>query len=95
MAHRGGVFRLGTHQTAAYTSVAASIANAIGTGTNVVRVATTTAAYVKIGNSPTAAATNSIYMVAGDPEYFVVTPGMKVSAVRVTTSGTLSVTEVS
>jgi hypothetical protein len=33
--------------------------------------------------------------VAGDPEYFAVTPGQKVAAVRVTTSGTLSVTEVS
>jgi hypothetical protein len=95
MAHPGGVYRLGTHQIAAYTSVAASIANAVGAGTNVVRVATTTGAYVKIGNTPTAAATNSIYMAAGDPEYFVITPGQKVSAVRVATSGTLSVTEVS
>ena len=95
MAYPGAVFRLGTHQTAAYTSVAASITNAAGAGTNVVRVAVTTAAYVKIGNTPTAAATNSIYMAAGDPEYFVITPGQKVSAVRVTTSGTLSVTEVS
>jgi hypothetical protein len=95
MAHPGGVYRLGSHQTAAYTSASASISNAIGSGVNVVRVATTTAAYVKIGETPTAAATNSIYMVAGDPEYFVVTPGQKVAAVRVTTSGTLSVTEVS
>jgi hypothetical protein len=95
MAHPGSVYRLGTHQTVAYTSVAGTIANAVSAGTNVVRVATNTAAYVKIGNSPTAAATNSIYMAAGDPEYFIVRPGEKVSAVRVTTSGTLSVTEVS
>jgi hypothetical protein len=95
MAHPGSVFRLGTHQTVAYTSVAGTIANAIGAGTNVVRVNVSTAAYVKIGNSPTAASTNGIYMASGDPEYFVISPGQKVSAVRVATSGTLTVTEVS
>jgi hypothetical protein len=95
MAHPGSVFRLGTHQTVAYTSVAGTIANAIGAGTNVVRVNVTTGAYVKIGNSPTAASTNGIYMAGGDPEYFVISPGQKVSAVRVATSGNLTVTEVS
>jgi hypothetical protein len=95
MAHIGGVFRLGTSQTAAYTSVAAAISNAVSAGTNVVRVSTTTGAYIKISKTPVAAATNSAYIAAGTPEYFVVTPGQKVSAVRVATSGTLSVTEVS
>lgn len=95
MAHSGTVFRLGTHQIAAYTSVANAITNAIGAGTNVVRVVPTTAAYVKVGNTPVAAATNSVYMKAGEPEYFACTPGQRVSAVRVTTSGNLHVTEVS
>ena len=95
MAYRGTVYRLGTHQIAAYTSVAASITNAIGTGTQVVRVVPTTAAFIKIGNTPTAAATNSVYMKGGESEYFVVTPGMKVSAVRVTTNGNVHVTECS
>jgi hypothetical protein len=95
MAHIGGVFRLGTTQTAAYTSVAAAISTAISTGTNVVRVSTTTGAYIKFGATPTAAATNSAYIAGGMPEYFVVTPGQKVSAVRAATSGTMTVTEVS
>jgi hypothetical protein len=94
MAYRGIVYRLGTHQSAAYTSAANAITNAFGAGTQVVRVVPTTAAYVKIGNSPTAT-TSDVYMRGGEAEYFVATPGMKASAIRVTTNGTLHVTEVS
>lgn len=95
MAHSGTVFRLGTHQIAAYTSVAGSITNAFSASASLARVVPTTAAYVKIGSTPTAAATNSVYMKAGDVEYFVVRPGEKISAIRVATSGSLHVTEVS
>jgi pyrroline-5-carboxylate reductase len=91
---RGQVYRLGSHQTAAYTSAANAISNAFGAGTQVVRIVPTTAAYVKVGNSPTAT-TSDVYMKAGEAEYFVVTPGMRASAVRVTTNGVLHVTEVS
>ena len=94
MAYRGTVYRLGTHQTAAYTSAANAITNAFATGTQVVRVVPTTAAFVKIGNSPTAT-TSDVFMKAGEAEFFVVTPGMKASAIRVTTNGTLHVTECS
>jgi hypothetical protein len=93
MAYRGAVYRLGTHQSAAYTSAANAITNAISTGVQLVRVVPTTAAYIKVGNSPTAT-TSDVYMKGGEAEIFVCTPGMKVSAVRVTTSGTLHVTEV-
>jgi hypothetical protein len=91
---RGQVYRLGTHQTAAYTSAANAITNAIATGTQVVRVVPTTACHVKIGNTPTAT-TSDPYVKGGEAEYFVVTPGMKVSAIRVATNGTLHVTECS
>ena len=91
---RGQVYRLGSHQTAAYTSAANAISNAFGAGTQVVRIVPTTAAYVKVGNSPTAT-TSDVYMKAGEAEYFVVTPGMRASAIRVTTNGVLHVTEVS
>jgi hypothetical protein len=94
MAYRGTVYRLGAHQSAAYTSAANTISNAFGAGTQVVRLVPTTAAYVKIGNTPTAT-TSDVYMKAGEAEYFVVTPGMKASAIRVTTNGTLHVTELS
>ena len=92
MAFRGTVYRLLTHQKVAYTSVAGTITNAFGSGTQAVRVVPTTAAYVAIGNTPTAT-TNSVYMKAGEAEVFVVTPGMKASALRVATNGVLHVTE--
>jgi hypothetical protein len=94
MAHPGTVYRLGTHQVAAYTSAANSITNAISAGTNVVRVMTTTRAHVAVGNSPTAT-TSYPPVEAYEEHYFAVTPGMKVSAIRVTTNGNLHVTEVS
>lgn len=94
MSFRGQVYRLGSHQSANYTIAAAAITNAFGAGTQVVRVVPTTAAHVKIGNSPTAT-TSDPYLKGGEAEYFVVTPGMKASAIRVTTNGTLHVTELS
>ena len=89
-----GTGRLGTHQSVAYTGTAGTIATALEAQTYKVRVVVTTAAYIKIGNSPTAT-TSDVYMVADSVEYFSVTPGMKVSAVQVTTGGTLHCTEIS
>jgi hypothetical protein len=88
-----GTGRLGTHQSAAYTGTAGTITNAIGSGSYKVRVVVTSAAYVKVGDSPTA--TNSdVYMAADAPEYFSCTPGQKVSAIQVSAGGTLHVTEI-
>jgi hypothetical protein len=64
----------------------------VGSQTRQVRVVVTTAAYIKIGNSPTAT-TSDVYMPADSPEYFTCTPGQKVSAVQVSSGGTLHVTE--
>jgi hypothetical protein len=52
------------------------------------------AAYIKIDNDPTAT-TADAYLAANVPEYFVVAPGEKVSAVQVSAPGTLTVTAVS
>ena len=94
MSYRGTVYRLGAHQTAAYTSAANAISNAFAAGTQVARVMSTTRAHLKIGNTPTA--TTSDPPIAAYEEYFyVVTPGMKASAIRVATSGVLHVTECS
>jgi hypothetical protein len=89
-----GTGRLGTHQNVAYTGTAGTIANAITTGTQKVRVIVTSAAYIKIDNSPTAT-TSDVYMAADSAEYFTITAGQKVSAVQVTSGGTLHVTEIS
>jgi hypothetical protein len=83
---------MGTHQSVAYTGTAGTIANVIATGVQKVRVVVTTAAYVKIGSSPTAATTD-VYMAADSPEYFTINSGEKVSAVQVSAGGTLHVTE--
>jgi hypothetical protein len=89
-----GTARLGSHQSVAYTGTAGTISTAITTGTNKVRVVVTTAAYIKIGSSPTAT-TSDVYMSADSAEYFTINPGEKVSAVQLSSGGTLHVTEVS
>lgn len=89
-----GAGRLGTHQSKAFTGTAGTIDNAIGSGTFKVRVVVTSAAYVKVDNSPTATSAD-VYMAADSPEYFTCTPGQKVSAIQVSSGGTLHVTEVS
>ena len=88
-----GAGRLGAHQSAAYTGTAGTISNAISSGVNKVRVVVTSAAYIKIGVSPTA--TSSDVYVSGDsPEYFTCAAGEKVSAIQVASGGTLHVTEI-
>ena len=84
--------RLGTHQSKAYTGTAGTIDNTVGAQTRRVRVVTTSASYVLIGNDPTATTTD-VYMPADWPENFHIAPGQKVSAVQVSAGGTLHVTE--
>lgn len=88
--YNGEPWRPGTNQVVAYTGTAGTISNAVGSQTRVVRVVTTTAAYAAIGTSAT---TTDVYMPAGVPEYFLVTPGEKISAVQVSSGGNLHVTE--
>lgn len=88
-----GTGRLGTHQSASYTGTASTAVTNFTTGTQKVRIVVTTAAYIKIGASPTAT-TSDVYMPADSPEYFTVNPGESISAIRVSASGTLHVTEI-
>lgn len=88
-----GTGRLGPTQNVAYTGTAGTITNGISTAIQRVRVLTTTDAFIKIGDSPTAT-TSDAYMTGLIPEYFTITPGQKVSAIQVTAAGTLYVTEV-
>lgn len=87
-----GVARLVTHQSVAYTGTAGTISTAVGSQTYKVRVLVTTDAYIKIDDSPTATSSD-VYLPALEPEYFAITPGMKVSAIQVSSGGTLHVTE--
>jgi hypothetical protein len=86
------VYRLGDHQSVIYTASAGTITNAFSPSTKLVRVLTTSAAYVKVGNSPKATSAD-VYVPADTPQFFMASPGMKVSAVQVSSSGTLHVTE--
>ena len=93
MSQYWGTGRLSTHQSKAYTGTAGTIDNAVGDQTYKVRVVCTSAAYILIGNSPTATSA-AVYVPADTPEYFTITPGQKVSAIQVSAGGTLHVTEI-
>lgn len=88
-----GTGRLSTHQSAAYTTTAGQIATVIGAGVKKARIEVTSAAFVKVGVSA-AATTSDVYMPANAPETVTVAPGERVSAVQVTSAGTLHVTEI-
>lgn len=90
----GGPWKPGATQTKSYTDTAGVIDNAIAVGTTVIRVWLSTAGYIAIGASPTAT-TSGIPMPANTPEYFVVPPGSKVSAIQSASGGNLHVTECS
>jgi hypothetical protein len=89
-----GTGRLGTTQSVAYSTTAGTIANPASSQTYKVRVVCTSDAFVRIDDNPTATASDAL-LPAGAPEYFTITPGMKVSAVQVASSGVMYVTEVS
>ncbi len=88
-----GTGRLGTHQNVTYTGTAGVITNAMSAGVHKCRVVCTTAAFIKIGVSPTAL-TSDVYMPADSPEYFTINEGEKVSAIQSASNGTLHVTEI-
>jgi hypothetical protein len=94
MAHIGSVFRLGGTQTVSFTSTSATHSTAFQAGTNVVRVVASTNCHIKIAKDPTAT-TADAKLAPGVPEYFAVTAGQKIAAIRTTTSGSLFVSEVS
>ncbi len=94
MATGMSAFRLGTHQSVAYTGTAGTITNGFSSGTQYVRVIATSACYLKIGTIPTAT-TDDVYLALGVPEVFVVNPGEKASAIQASAGGSLHVTELS
>ena len=87
-------YRPSTSQSKAYTGTSAAVDNAFGANIHVIRVVVTTDAFVAVGTSPTAT-TSDMFLVAFAPEYFTVTEGQKIAAVRSSVSGTMYVTEMS
>lgn len=92
MSQYWGTSRIGATQNAAYTATAGTVANAVKSGTQKVRVMVTTDAFIAIGTSPTAT-TSDVYLPALKPEYFTISAGEKVSAVQAAAGGTLYIME--
>ncbi len=86
-----GTARWGTVTNQAYTGTA-NTPIAVGSGVYKVRILVTTDAYVRT-DSVTASSTNGVYMPALTPEYVTVNPGQTITAVQVTTGGSLQVAE--
>jgi hypothetical protein len=80
----------GTHQSVAYTGTAGIITNGVGGQIRAVRVVCTSAAYIAFNATATTA---GIYVPANTPEVWQIEPGDKVSAIQVSSGGTLHVTE--
>jgi hypothetical protein len=92
MSYKQPSSRPGATQNVAYTGTAGVVSNGVSDGVFQVRVNCSTDAYIAFGAAPTAT-TSDIFMAAGRPEYFTVSPGQKVSAVQASSGGTLSVSE--
>lgn len=86
--------RLGTvNNVAVATTSTAAASSAFASTTFQIRVATSAVAFIKISDgTPTAAATDSM-MPANWVDYFIVSPGQKISAFSPTIQ-TISVTEI-
>jgi hypothetical protein len=84
----------GANQTLAI-GVASAQSVAFAAGSKVVRLVATANCWIVFGVNPTAAAAsgNGSYVPAGAVEFWRVTPGHKVAAIRDTADGTLSITE--
>jgi hypothetical protein len=86
-----GTARWGTVTNQTYTGTA-STAITVGSGVYKVRLLSTTDCYVRT-DSVTATSTNGVYLAALQAEYPTVTPGQTITAVQVSSNGTLQVTE--
>lgn len=81
-------------QNLAVAIASAAITNGFGANTHEVRVVSTTNCWIRFGAAPTAAAAaNNVYLPAGVVEYFHVSPGQKLAAIRDSADGTLNVAE--
>lgn len=82
----------GGGQSVAYTGTAGTISNAVAAQTYAVLVWCSTDAYVVTGSSPTAT-TADLPLPANIPVILKIRPGEKVSAVQISSGGTLYVGE--
>lgn len=77
-------------QSVAYTGTAGTITNAVAQGIDVVKVNVTTDAYVSVSGTAT---TSDCLCLAGVDYWFPIPSGGKVSAIQLSSGGTLYVCE--
>lgn len=82
----------GQSQKVTYTGTHGPIANALPQGTRAVQLVATTDCFIQIAITPVAVADADCYLPALTPMYFYAKAGEKVSAVQVSSGGTLYVT---
>ncbi len=80
----------GKGQSVDYTGTAGTIANAVTAGVDVVKVNVTSDAYVSVEGTAT---TKDCLCIAGNDYYFPIPKNGKVSAVQLSSGGTLYVCE--
>jgi hypothetical protein len=82
-----------TVQTVAYTGTSATCTNPFGTESYCIRVSSNSACHVKVVEAAGGAATTGdIFLPANWVDYFIVTPGQKISAIQASTNGLVTAT---
>lgn len=79
--------RVSATQALAYTGTSAQVANPFGVQTYQIRVTSTSACYIRIGDGTLTAAATDIYLPANVIDYFIVTPGQSIAAIQAPTNG--------
>lgn len=90
MRYDGSVYKIKSNEVVAYTATAGNSA-AAATGIIAVRVVTTTAAHVAIGNGVTATTSDAL-LPANDPASFKIFDGERVSVIQNAAGGNAYVT---
>lgn len=86
-------FKLVRNQVVAYTGTP-GLSAATGSTINVVRIVLATAGFVAFGSAPTAG-TSDLFLPALWPEYFIISPGNKISIVQLSSGGNAYIGEMS
>jgi anaerobic selenocysteine-containing dehydrogenase len=89
---RKGAYAIGTVQNITTSGMSQQSA-AVGASTTIIRVAVNADTFIAIGSNPTASS-STLFMPAGDVEFFAVNEGTdKVAVIQSTASGICSITE--
>lgn len=95
MAENINLRRIGTTQAISVSGSTASVTNPFSSQTYLIRVNADTAVNFKVFDvtaASSAATTSDTFLPANFPDYFTVSPGQKVAAIRASTDGLVTAT---